>query len=183
MPGPEYITLDEYRRLVASGRIGPRKGRKRLKLPPRAQIEAPVGKISALPLSITFPWPPTENHLWVHARDKQTGQVRRYLTDKARNYRKSIAHLLLGLRLDPALLYRPTWHFVYAWHFKNGKIRRIDEPNYIKFIQDCVCDAAEIDDCRFKAASHFSTDIAQDVEWSITLTIEALTAGADVTPK
>lgn len=175
MPGPERITIEEYRRLKAAGRIRDPKGRNRVKLPPGVKIPALTGKLSPLPLTITFPWPPSENNLWATVDVTTTGSAKRVLTTKARAYRRSIQHLLLGVRLDPAALYRPTWTFTYPWYFKNGKLRRIDEPNHPKFLQDCFCEAAGVDDSHLKAARHFSIDSGRDGAYALTLTVETLT--------
>ena len=167
--------MEEYRRLKAAGRIRDPKGRNRVRLPAGVKIPAPTGKLSPLPLTITFPWPPSENRLWANIHDNQTNRLKRVLTKESRAYRRSIAHLLLGVRLDAAGLYRPTWTFTYPWYFKNGKLRRIDEPNHPKFLQDCFCDAAGVDDSHLKAARHFSIDSGRDGAYALALTVEILT--------
>jgi len=178
------MTADQLREAFRSGQVGVHRGR--LVTRPSGKFENFHRNILTRPVdrqshdivtigrgSLTLPLPPSENKLWVHAQDRETGAYRRFLSSEARDYRKRIQSTLERLVLPPASILRPVWHFHYRWFGKNGKLRRWDETNYIKFLQDCLADAAGIDDCLFKQSDTYSTD-AKDGPGYVTVSFEEI---------
>lgn len=104
---------------------------------------------ATLPLRWVLPFvPPSVNGLFHSVTDEESGRPKRVLTRKARNLRKAIQTFVKGaLPSEEPYELRVTVELPALT--KEGKLRKVDLTNRIKFLEDCIAQCLGIDDRQF----------------------------------
>jgi len=154
------MTADDFR--AAHGRSGVVTGLKRrlsriLLLPERGAdtltgislSEPSASQLTELPYEVVLPFlPPSVNGLTANVTDDESGRPKRVLTSRARKARRSIETFVHG-RLSPSAIYELHITVELPALTKEGKLRKIDLTNRVKFLEDVVAKCLGIDDRQF----------------------------------
>lgn len=143
------MSVEEFR--AAVGRTTQRRtaARRPANTPALPLVARNTEPLSTLPFETTLPFlPPSVNGLFVTVRDRESGALRRVLSDKARRVRKAIQHFVRG-RLAQDGIYEFRITFELPALTKGGGIRKVDLSNRVKFLEDCVASCLAIDDRQF----------------------------------
>ena len=102
-----------------------------------------------LPLEIALPFlPPSVNSIYVSVKDKESGKVKRVLSEKARKARKAIAMFVNGC-LCPNEIYELHIDIELPALTKAGNLRKVDLSNRVKLLEDSISSCLGIDDRQF----------------------------------
>jgi len=155
------MSADDYRAMVgrSSGFVAGVRRRLSsvLQLPARGtdqltgvRLSEPTeAEISQLPFEVSMPFlPPSVNGLTATVTDEETGKPKRVLTSRARKARRSIETFVRG-RLSPSAIYELHITVELPALTKDGKLRKVDLTNRVKFLEDCVAKCLGIDDRQF----------------------------------
>jgi Holliday junction resolvase RusA-like endonuclease len=114
-----------------------------------ALTEPAEDELTQLPYQVVLPFlPPSVNGLTASVTDADTGRPKRVLTKRARTARRSIETFVKG-RLSPSAVYELHITVELPALTKDGKLRKIDLTNRVKFLEDCVARCLGIDDRQF----------------------------------
>lgn len=106
-------------------------------------------ELTPLPYHVSMPFlPPSVNGLTASVTDSDSGKPRRVLTKRARTARRSIETFVRG-RLSPSAVYELHITVELPALTKEGKLRKVDLTNRVKFLEDCVARCLGIDDRQF----------------------------------
>ncbi|MCA8938415.1 MAG: RusA family crossover junction endodeoxyribonuclease [Planctomycetes bacterium] len=152
------MSAEEFRALLGrSAQRGPRKATRVKSKAASAASESGLQRLigggkastSALPLAFSLPFlPPSVNGLFATIHDNESGNLKRVLTNKARKARKAILTFVRG-RLDPEAIYELHIRVELPALTQAGKLRKVDLTNRVKFLEDVVAKALQIDDRQF----------------------------------
>ncbi len=117
---------------------------------PKYPLREPAeSELSELPLEFVLPFlPPSINSIFASVTDPATGRPRRVLTTRARALRKEMSARFYG-RLKQGAVYELHITVELSALTKDGKIRKVDLTNRVKFLEDCVSSSLGIDDRQF----------------------------------
>ena len=104
-------------------------------------------------VDFTLPLPPSINKIWVIIR--KPGMPLDYqVSGEAKVWRQQVLPMIPKVKVtEECSMFKLTCHFTYNFFYKNGKVRRFDTQNLLKFLIDTVAQKQGFDDSIVKSGS------------------------------